>query len=415
MGFGKNWLQGVCVGLSLVGGAVLFTADVAFADVAVSEAAVQIQADSASGSGLVEIGLESLVWDSATESLWWEPDAPLSIVDPVTEAVIATLESAELQISECSRIALSFQLLAGDSDTTVVFRTGLLSFDNIGSDVAEGRASASFTVRDLDGDGAVLLGEGGGGAGAFRAYYNGLAPDGTQFTHLVGLVSVGAGGTATGSQSDPAVGYRSVGAAVDDMSVEVAFALTAHDRVSVGTLFDIDPDPDDCAADADSDGIPDWLDGCPDDPDKVEPGDCGCGVADADADGDGIADCDDNCPAVANPDQEDADGDGVGDDCDASAQPGEDDSSVEPSEDAEAEEDGSDDPGNAGEELGPHGFGSSGADTGGQGREERIEQIEELLSGVLAPCGVGVVGFLPLTLLGLVGYRAAGCRRTSIH
>ena len=415
MRLGKNWLRDVCVGLSLAGGVTLFTTDVAFADVAVSEVAVQIHADSASGSGSIDIGLESLVWDLETQSLWWEPDAAFSIVDPVTEAVIATLESAELQISECSRIALSFQLLAGDSDTIVVFRTGLLSFDTIGSDVAEGRASASFTVRDLDGDGAVLLGEGGGGAGAFRAYYNGLAPDGTQFTHLVGLVSVGAGGTATGSQSDPTVGYRSVGAAVDDLSVEVAFALTAHDRVSVGTLFDIDPDPDDCAADADSDGLPDWLDGCPDDPDKVEPGDCGCGVADADADEDGIADCDDNCPAVANPDQEDADGDGVGDDCDASAQPGEDDSSVEPSEDPEAAEDGSDDPGNAGEELGPHGFGSSGADAGGQDPEERGEHVGEMLGGLGAMCGAGMLGFVPLTLLGLVGYRAAGRRHTSIY
>jgi len=33
------------------------------------------------------------------------------------------------------------------------------------------------------------------------------------------------------------------------------------------------------------------LDGCPDDPNKVEPGACGCGVVDSDANGNGIADC----------------------------------------------------------------------------------------------------------------------------
>jgi hypothetical protein len=44
-------------------------------------------------------------------------------------------------------------------------------------------------------------------------------------------------------------------------------------------------------ADSDGDGIPDINDNCPNDPDKTEPGECGCGVVDTDSDGDGIADC----------------------------------------------------------------------------------------------------------------------------
>jgi hypothetical protein len=43
----------------------------------------------------------------------------------------------------------------------------------------------------------------------------------------------------------------------------------------------------------------------------------GTGGGPADSDGDGIDDADDNCPAVANPGQEDTDGDDVGDACDA--------------------------------------------------------------------------------------------------
>lgn len=45
--------------------------------------------------------------------------------------------------------------------------------------------------------------------------------------------------------------------------------------------------------DSDQDGTPDYNDGCPIDPDKTEPGVCGCGVADTDTDSDGTLDCTD--------------------------------------------------------------------------------------------------------------------------
>lgn len=51
---------------------------------------------------------------------------------------------------------------------------------------------------------------------------------------------------------------------------------------------------DDCEDrnnDTDGDGIFDCEDGCPNDPDKDDPGVCGCGVADTDSDGDGVPDC----------------------------------------------------------------------------------------------------------------------------
>ncbi len=51
--------------------------------------------------------------------------------------------------------------------------------------------------------------------------------------------------------------------------------------------------PDD---DSDEDGVADCEDGCPNDPDKTEPGICGCGVPDDDSDEDGVADCEDGCP-----------------------------------------------------------------------------------------------------------------------
>ncbi|MFO0838053.1 MAG: thrombospondin type 3 repeat-containing protein [Phycisphaerae bacterium] len=70
-------------------------------------------------------------------------------------------------------------------------------------------------------------------------------------------------------------------------------------------------------ADRDGDLVGDVCDGCPDDPQKAEPGRCGCFVpGDEDTDGDGIIDCQDNCPLFFNPFQVDSDGDGLGDACD---------------------------------------------------------------------------------------------------
>ncbi len=58
--------------------------------------------------------------------------------------------------------------------------------------------------------------------------------------------------------------------------------------------------PAEILPDRDGDGIPDDVDGCPDDGNKAEPGPCGCGVPDTDSDVDGTPDCNDNCPDDPN-------------------------------------------------------------------------------------------------------------------
>jgi len=61
--------------------------------------------------------------------------------------------------------------------------------------------------------------------------------------------------------------------------------------------------PDD---DSDGDGTLDCNDNCKNDPNKTEPGACGCGLADADSDGDGTLDCNDGCPNNKNKTQPDS-------------------------------------------------------------------------------------------------------------
>ncbi len=72
--------------------------------------------------------------------------------------------------------------------------------------------------------------------------------------------------------------------------------------------------PDECELDSDGDGTIDACEECVSDPDKTEPGVCGCGVPDDDSDGDTVADCVDLCPGFD--DLPDADEDGVPDACD---------------------------------------------------------------------------------------------------
>ena len=68
-----------------------------------------------------------------------------------------------------------------------------------------------------------------------------------------------------------------------------------NDGDGVFNCQDICPGQDD-TIDSDGDDVPNCQDGCPDNPDKTEPGDCGCDAADVDSDDDGALDCQDNCP-----------------------------------------------------------------------------------------------------------------------
>lgn len=79
-------------------------------------------------------------------------------------------------------------------------------------------------------------------------------------------------------------------AGVYDVAITAACQATFNSRpVVLGVLI---------LADSDADGTPDLFDLCPADSYKINPGACGCGVADVDANSDGVPDCltIDRCP-----------------------------------------------------------------------------------------------------------------------
>ena len=69
------------------------------------------------------------------------------------------------------------------------------------------------------------------------------------------------------------------------------------DQDGIPDACDAEPELCDCELlDSDADGVSDCIDNCPSDPEKIEPGVCGCGFPDTDTDSDGTADCLDGCP-----------------------------------------------------------------------------------------------------------------------
>jgi hypothetical protein len=95
-------------------------------------------------------------------------------------------------------------------------------------------------------------------------------------------------------------------------------AVTCNQQKEASAEICGDNKDNDCDGEVDEGCI---VDLCPEDPNKTEPGICGCGVKDIDSDSDGIFDCNDECPANPNKTEPgicgcniqdiDSDGDGV--------------------------------------------------------------------------------------------------------
>lgn len=211
----------------------------------ISDPVFSIQASNDSGTGAFAADLDAGSWDPATSTYTWSLAAPFELVDGGNGASIATLLGASLLIhlAPAYEIDMTVDVRAGGSHTGFYVDSALASFPTMPADAAEGQFFAGAEVRDVGGGGAFLMGLDTPGMGAFRAYYNGAAPDGALFSHLISVVQVGDGGTGGASQRDPLFGFRAIGEDVDDMSVQMAFLLTADDEASGAVVFGAVPEP----------------------------------------------------------------------------------------------------------------------------------------------------------------------------
>ncbi|GEM_PF-861342 len=228
----------------LVAFALVAVAGVARGDI--SPTIFSLTAANDAGSGSLAFDISEGSWDPVSGQYTWSLGAPMDIVDDGDPGVVvASLDSATLTIetNPTPSIMLSVGTSAGDSNTNFYMDSAVVSFPTIPAPAAEGRFGATAQLWDTGFDGAYLVGLDGSGVGALQSYYNGAAPGGTRFSHLIGAIVVGAGGSGNGSQNFPSTGYASIGTALGDISVHGAYVISAGDRATSTMSFGIVPEP----------------------------------------------------------------------------------------------------------------------------------------------------------------------------
>jgi hypothetical protein len=202
-----------------------------------SNPAVIITATNQSGSGsmLVQLNEGVLANDTWTWSL-----AHDYVIRSDAGTVIGTVRRLDAFLDSDPQANVTFGVMAGTSDTTFTLSSGLVSFAPITN--ARGRASASISLTDLNGNGATLTGLGSGGS-RYRANYNGAVPGGTAFTNLLtGTETAGSFASATFNDSTPGgPGFIPIAGTVTDMSAQYNFTLSANDSASGTSVFVIVP------------------------------------------------------------------------------------------------------------------------------------------------------------------------------
>lgn len=176
-------------------------------------------------------------WDPGMRTYSWSLASPVELWDDGT--LLGTLLDASVVIQEAPTplIDLDIEVLAGPDHAKFYVDSALLDFPTIPADMAEGEFSAVVTVWDDGGSGFMLQGLGWTGAGACQSYYNGANPNGTLFSHLIGVVSGANWAMVPDDYAGP------IGTEIHDMRAHDAFVLTQLDRARVESVFGVVPEP----------------------------------------------------------------------------------------------------------------------------------------------------------------------------
>lgn len=215
-----------------------------------------VRVETANGTGTAIVPFDMYSVDPATGGPLWQYDGALDVKD-ARGNTLATL--TDLSVPEQVRmeynsrdnrtpvvVGLAFNVVAL-TDASITIGSDIVEvFPPIPADVAQGRASASLTVTDLDGDGATLS------AGiddefSYAAQVNptdGDATSGTNFASLLTSVSATPFDSNTINEDFADGGlFADVNTEVSAISSYYQFALTAGDSASGTSVFVVVPEP----------------------------------------------------------------------------------------------------------------------------------------------------------------------------
>ncbi|MCC6679010.1 MAG: hypothetical protein IT436_17935 [Phycisphaerales bacterium] len=202
------------------------------AQAGITDPAITITATNSQGIASMLITLSQGRWSGGDWS--FAAGSELELRDPTSGARIAVLRDLTCEMIADPQVTVNFTAVAGITDTTFSFSSGLLSYPSLANSVAF--ATVGTTVTDNDSNGAMITGLYGGDA--YRASYN----SGTVFDTLLASYSVPIDDSQTASERSPAAGSTLIGTTFD-MQADWNFTLSANDQVGGTSLFRIVPAP----------------------------------------------------------------------------------------------------------------------------------------------------------------------------